>query len=245
MGDYSFFIKSATFLILINAAIVGYPNFVEALTGGAINTSTVQGTNFSLTGPQSFEQKPSESQEINLGNPVEFNNVVINDRGDLVLENGSSNGFATFNISKFEKDSDGFYNVFVEGFGTTSLLFQPRLKQEATVDLGNGPVKKNTTFKDDNVFDTIVGDKITYYFSGSQGQAAIQSIEDSNQLKHSEERPFGDLLDNTAVGQFSKTISNLIELYTTPSSGNRILGAIFSLYLLGFLVFFVKEVIPG
>lgn len=102
MGDYSFFIKSASFLILLNAAIFSFPQEVEFLTSGSLNTSSIQGTELELNKPNS-----------------------------------------------------------------------------------------------------------------------------------------------TSIGTFTDTTKGLIELYTTPSSGNAILAAIFTLYLLGFIVFLLKEVVPG
>lgn len=242
MGDYSFFIKSASFLILLNAVVFSFPEEVETITGGKLNTSTISGTNVTLQQPQ-LGVTTQQEDVINLGQPVDSQGVVQTSSGAVTLQNGTSNGFVTYDISKFDKDSDGLRNVFFDADALTDLDLST-LKLELDVATASGVQTLNNTFKSPQVVEDIAGTQATFYFGTED--ATIRSIEDSVGIKHSDDRPaLQQLASDVGAENFARSIDNLVSLYTTPSTGNQVLGAIFTLYLLGFTVFLLKEVVPG
>lgn len=243
MGAYGFFTKSAIFLLLLHYVVFSFPTEVETLTGGRLNTSTISGTNITLEKPDKFTEVTTDDK-IDLGSPLQFSNVEINSEGYVVLENGTSSGYVTYNISKFDKNSNGFYEVYVDGEGLNPIFGEDHLIQEATVDIGIGPQRLNDSVTQPQVYDTIVGDNITYYFNGDK--AEIRSIEDSTQAVHAEDKTLTrQFLETTGLTGFATSLANLYSLYTAPETGNRILGMIFTVYLLGFTVFILSEVLPG
>lgn len=231
MGDYSFFIKSAAFLILLNAAVFQFPDQVETLTGGKLNTSSLQNTNVSLERPQRFQ----DLQQVNLNNPVSFENVEINADGNVV-SNGTLPGRVSYNISSFETDDTGDRDAWVEVNDNSGIL--------SSSGLNYFDGTQNRTLSKDTLIENIGIDTVTFYFK--QDNAELVLIEDSQNYRHTPEKKFfNQFTDVTGLNGFTTTLGNLYRLYTTPSSGNSILAAIFTLYLLGFSVFVAKEVIPG
>lgn len=260
MGDYSFFIKSTTFILLLNAAIFSFPEEVEALTGGALNTSTVSGTNVSIDNPDVAVGQLSDRNQVDLSNPISYNNVQSDsDTGFLVIGSaGSNTGYAKYNISNFDTDEDGNYEVFVSGYRETIFGESP-LKIEYEKELSDGSTELNnysvkylqpfagepstsTTLTD------VSGEVVTAYFNddASDRKGYLRSIENSLGITDANEQDLTkQFLDNTGLSGFGDSLQNLISLYTAPSTGNQVLGAIFTIYLLGFIVFLLKEVVPG
>jgi hypothetical protein len=231
MGDYGFFIKSATFLILLNAVVFAFPGQVETLTGGKLNTSSLQGTNVSLERPQKFQ----ELERVDLKNPLDSQYVELNSDGDVV-STGTFPGKVVYNISGFEEDSDGFREAWVEITDNSGLLSSSGLKYD------NG--LSNQTVGTDTLIVDIGSETLTFWFT--ENNAELQVIEDSQNYEHIPEKPFLEqFTEVTGLNGFTTTLGNLYQLYTTPASGNKILSYILTLYLLGFSVFVAKEVIPG
>jgi hypothetical protein len=244
LGDYSFFIKSASFLIILNAAIFTFPEGIETITGGNLNTSEIQGTNVSLQQPQLGVTSNNNGDDvINLGRPVDAQSVNQTPKGFVIPQKGASNAFVTYNLSKFDKNSDGLRDVFFDVDSLTGLL-GGTLKLELDIATGSGVKTINDSLKNPDVVEDIAGTNATFYF-GTEN-AKIRSIEDSVGIKHSDDRPaLQQLASDVGAENFARSIDNLVSLYTTPSTGNQVLGAIFTLYLLGFTVFLLKEVVPG
>lgn len=242
MGDYSFFIKSASFLIILNAVILSFPEGVEFLTDGKLNTSNIQGTNVSFQEPQ-LGVVDDREDVIDLRNPVSSNNVAITDAGNVVLQNGTQQGSVTYDITKFDTNSDGFRDVYFNADALTDLDLST-LKLQLNISTETGIQTFNNTFKSPDVVTDIASDKAVFYF-GTEN-AKIKSIEDSVGITHGDDTgQLEQLARDVGAGGFSRSIENLVNLYTTPSSGNRVLGVIFTLYLLGFTLFLLKEVVPG
>jgi len=229
MGDYSFFIKSASFLILLNAVVFSFPQQVEALTGGKLNTSTLQGTNVSVQGPR------LSVDTVDLQEAVFASGVAVNSDDNIVRQSGVSTGVVEYNISNF-LEKNGEKEVFIDVVDNSGVLETSGLK----VSNGQG----NETISNPTLVNSFSGDTITFYFT--KGNMELKAVEDSVNFRHTPEKDvLARFTDTLGVSGFTSTIQNLISLYTAPSSGNQVLGAIFTLYLLGFTVFFVKEVIPG
>jgi hypothetical protein len=242
LGDYSFFIKSASFLIILNAVILSFPEGVEFVTDGKLNTSNIQGTNVSFQEPQ-LGVVDDREDVIDLRNPVDSNNVAITDAGNVVLQDRAQNGFVTYDISKFDKNSDGFRDVYFDANAFPDLDLST-LKLEVNISTPLGLETFNRSFDSPDLVNDITSDTATFYF-GTQ-DAKVKSIEDSVGITHGADTGLIDqVARDVGAGGFSRSIENLVNLYTTPSSGNRVLGAIFTLYLLGFTLFLLKEVVPG
>lgn len=240
MGDYAFFIKSATFLLLLNFVIFSFPSQVEALTEGRLNTSSIQGTNFTLKNP-SFTI--NDDERLDLTNTVNRSNVEITSEGYLVLENGSNNGYATYNISNFDTNVNGNYEVFFDADSATTFTFDA-LRLQVDRETSTGVQTFNDTLTSPALLENIADPVITFYFPLES--AEVRSVEDSTSFEHTEEKSaLRQLAGDLGVAGFTSTLGSLVELYTNPQSGNRFLGMVFTLYLLGFIVFLSKEILPS